>query len=119
MRVSTVNLHAEGLTYNMSPSNTPASAQASTTMNKSFSAVFLGQSSGLPASQRIDVKTNDELDLWYQTGIQKSAQTSNISGGLLPSTDVRVAITPHQGAVESVPFRVSSSLKGTYVRLFS
>ena len=118
MTFAASNLHAAGLFYNMSAANTVVSAQAATRLNATYSVVYLGQDAGLAAAQRGAIKQNDIIEIWYRAGVQLSALTTNISGGIMPSTSATISLTPTQGATESIPFRTPPSYDGTYVKLF-
>ena len=118
MEFMTKDQQANGLYYNMSATNTVANAQAASLMGKTYSVVYLGQDAGLAASQRIAVKQNDIVEFWYRAGVQLSGLSSNMSGGIMPSTDASVTLTPNQGALEAIPFRTPASYLGQYVSLF-
>ena len=125
MTISTKGLHAQGISYTMATNNTVADAQSATTLNQSYSLVYLGQPADYSNSSRLAVKQNDIVEFWYRVGEQatnasgtRSALNTNISGGILPSTDVTVTLTPQHGATEEIPFRTPPSYEGQYVALF-
>ena len=126
MTISTKGLHAQGISYNMSvPENTVTDAKAASYLNVSYSIVYLGQPASYSNSSRLSVKQNDIVEFWYRVGEQatnasgtRSALNTNISGGILPSTDVTVTLTPQHGATEEIPFRTPPSYEGQYVALF-